>query len=97
MGVASGCGCKEVYRFHHTTVGVKKKFPFTVRTTGRVIPFRFRLISVWLPLPFSSVFKPFPFCPKGSPSVLVNGPYGVIKHAQSLIAIISAGRLATVQ
>ena len=19
MGVASGCGCKEVYRFHHTT------------------------------------------------------------------------------
>ena len=24
MGVASGCGCKEIYRFPHTTVGVKK-------------------------------------------------------------------------
>ena len=36
-------------------------------------------------LPFLSVFRPFPFCPKGSPSVLVNGPDGVIKHAQSLI------------
>ena len=53
----------------------QKKFPFTIRT---------RLISVQLP--FLSVFKPFPFCPKGSPSVLVNGPDGVIKHAQSLIA-----------
>ena len=30
-------------------------------------------------------FKPFPFCPKSSPSVPVNGPDGVIKHAQSLI------------
>ena len=37
-------------------------------------------------LPFLSVFKPFPFCPKGSSSVLVNGPDSVIKHAQSLIA-----------
>ena len=62
----------------------QKKFPFTVRTTGRVIPFRSRLISVRLP--FLSVFKPFPFCPTGSPSVPVNGPFGVIKHAQSLIA-----------
>ena len=53
---------------------------------GRVIPFRFgsRLISVRLP--FLSIFKPFPFCPKGSSSVPVNGPDGVIKHAQSLIA-----------
>ena len=48
----------------------QKKFPFTVRTTGRAIPFRFHLISVRLP--FLSVFKPFLFCPKGSPSVLVN-------------------------
>ena len=82
------------------TVGVKKKFPFTVRTTGRVIPFRnfpFRSRLISVRLPFLSVFKPFPFCPTGSPSVLVNGPYGVIKHAQSLIAVISAGRLATVQ
>ena len=62
----------------------KKKFPFTVRTTGRVIPFHFCLISVRLP--FLSVFKPFPFCPKGSPSVPVNGPDSVIKRAQSLIA-----------
>ena len=62
----------------------KKKFPFTIRTTGRAIPFRSRLISVRLP--FLSVFKPFPFCPKGSPSVLVNDPDGVIKRAQSLIA-----------
>ena len=43
------------------TVGVKKKFPSPVRTTGRVIPFRSRLISVQLP--FLSVFKPFPFYP----------------------------------
>ena len=28
------------------TVGIKKKFPSPVRTTGRVIPFRSRLISV---------------------------------------------------
>ena len=34
---------------------------------------------------------------KKKKKVLVNGPYGVIKHAQSLIAVISAGRLATVQ
>ena len=33
MGVATGCGCKEVYRFPHT-VGVKKKFPRSIRTTG---------------------------------------------------------------
>ena len=45
--------------------------------------FRSRLISVRLP--FLSVFKPFMFCPKGSSSVLVNGPDNVIKHAQSLI------------
>ena len=36
-------------------------------------------------LRFSSIFKPFPFCPKGSPSVQVNGPDGEIKCAQSLI------------
>ena len=32
------------------------------------------------------LFKSFPLCSKGSPSVLVNGPAGVIKCAQSLIA-----------
>ena len=67
----------------------QKKFPIyrLYNGTGNSVPFPFRsrLISVWLP--FLSVFKPFPFCPKGSPSVLVNGPYGVIKHAQSLIAL----------
>ena len=29
VGVASGCGCKEVY-----TVGIKKKFPRSICTTG---------------------------------------------------------------
>ena len=54
--------------------------------TGNTVqfPFRSRLISVRLP--FLSVFKPFPFCPKGSPSVLVNGPDCEIKCACSLIA-----------
>ena len=37
-------------------------------------------------LPFLSVFKPFPFCTKGSPSVQVNDPDGGIKRVQSLIA-----------
>ena len=46
-------------------------------------PFHSRLISVRLPFLF--VFKPFPFCPKGSPSVLVNDPESIIKRAQSLI------------
>ena len=32
MGVATGCGCKEVYRFPHTVCG-KKKIPCTVRFT----------------------------------------------------------------
>ena len=27
MGVATGCGCKEVYRSPPTTVAVKKTFP----------------------------------------------------------------------
>ena len=47
-------------------------------------PFRSRLISVRFL--FLSVFKPFPFCPKGSPSVLENSPDGEIKRAWSLIA-----------
>ena len=100
----STCMYIRKYMYVVRTVGVNKKFPSPVRTTGRAIPFRTtgraipfhsRLTSVRLP--FLSVFKPFPFCPTGSPSVQVNGPYDVIKHAQSLIAVISAGRLATVQ
>ena len=65
----------------------KKIFPFAVRTkTGNTVlfPFRSRLISV--PLVFLSIFKPFPFCPKGSSSVLVNTPDGEIKRAWSLLA-----------
>ena len=50
------------------------------------IPCRFRSRLISVRLSFLSVFKPFPFCPKGNPSILVNGPDGVIIHAQSLIA-----------
>ena len=54
-----------------------------INVTELPVPFRSRLISVQLP--FLSVFKPFPFCPKGSRTA----PYSVIKHAQ---VINSAGR-----
>ena len=57
----------------------------------RSVSIPFPLISVRLP--FLSVFKLFPFCPKGSPSVQVNDPDGEIKRAQSN----STKRLATVQ
>ena len=77
------------------TVGVctygrcQKKVPIyrLYNGTGNTVlfPFRSRLISVRLP--FLSVFKPFPFYPKGSPSVLVNGLDGEIKSAWSLIAL----------
>ena len=73
--------------YMYSTVGVKKVTIYRpYNGTGNTVPFPFhsRLISVRLP--FLSVFKPFPFCPKGSSSILVNGPNGVIKHAQSLIA-----------
>ena len=73
----------------------QNKVPISRPYNGTGNSFCSRLISVRLP--FLSVFKPFLFCPTGSPSVQVNGPYNVIKHAQSLIAVISAGRLATVQ
>ena len=54
--------------------------------TGNTVPFPFssRLVSVRLV--FLSVLKPFPFCPKGSSSVLVNDPDGEIKRAWSLLA-----------
>ena len=68
-------------------VGIKKVSIYRLyNRTGNTVPFSFhsRLISVRLL--FLSVFKPFPFCPKGSPSVLVNGPDGEIKSAWSLIA-----------
>ena len=68
----------------------RRKFFFSIclpyNGTGNTVPFpfRFRLISVLLV--FLSVFKPFPFCPKGSSSVLVNDPDGEIKRALSLLA-----------
>ena len=53
-------------------VGVKKKFPISRLYNGTgnsvQVPFNFRAVA------FLSVFKPFSFCPKVSPSVLVNGP-----------------------
>ena len=58
--------------------------PFAVCTkTGNTVlfPFRSHLISVLLV--FLSVFKPFPFCPKGSSSVLVYGSDSKIKRAWS--------------
>ena len=67
------------------TIGIKKVPIYRLYNgTGNTVPFPFRLISVRLP--FLSVFKTFPFCPKGSPSVLVNGPDGEIKCAWSLVA-----------
>ena len=54
--------------------------------TCNTVPFPFRSHLISVRLPFLSVFKPFPFCPKGSPSVQTNSPDGVIKHTQSLIA-----------
>ena len=73
----------------HTIYGrrQKKKVPIycPYNGTGNTVPFPFRSRLISVRLPFLSVFKPFPFCPKGSLSVLVNGPDGVIKHAQSLI------------
>ena len=36
-------------------VGVKKKFPFTVRTTGRVVPFPFNFRAVAVFVRFQTV------------------------------------------
>ena len=66
----------------------KKKVPIyrPYNGTGNTVtfPFRSRLISVRLL--FLSIFKPFPFCPKGSSLVLVNDPDGEIKQVWSLLA-----------
>ena len=83
----------ETYGRHQKKVPISRPY----NGTGNSVPFPFRSCLISVRLPFLSVFKSFPFCPTGSPSVQLNGPYGVIKHAQSLIAVISAGRLATVQ
>ena len=78
----------EGYSRHQKKVPISRPYNGTGNSVLFPFPFNFRAVAV---------FKPFPFCPTGSLSVLVNGPYGVIKYAQSLIAVISAGRLATVQ
>ena len=72
----------------HTYGKCQKKVPIyrPYNGTGITVPFPFHSLLISVRLPFLSVFKPFPFCPEGSPSVLVNGPDGIIKHAQSLIA-----------
>ena len=55
--------------------------------TGNTVPFPFRSRLISMLLVFLSVFKPFPFCPKGSSSVLVNDQDGEIKRACSLIVL----------
>ena len=54
--------------------------------TGYTVPFLFSSRLISLRLVFLSVFKLFPFCPKGSSSVLLNDPDGEIKRAWSLLA-----------
>ena len=54
--------------------------------TGNTVPFLFRSRLISMRLVFLSVFKPFPFCPKGISYVLVNDPGGEIKRAWSLLA-----------
>ena len=55
--------------------------------TGNTVPFPFRSRLISVRLVFLSVLKPFPFCPKGSSSVLVNDQDGEIKRAWSLIVL----------
>ena len=54
--------------------------------TGNTVPFQFRSRLISVRLVFLSIFKPFPFCPKGSSYVPVNDPDGEIKRACSLLA-----------
>ena len=70
-----------MYARHQKNVSICRPYNGTGNTVP--FPFLFRLISVLLV--FLSVFKPFPFCPKGSSSVLVNDPDGEIKRAWSLL------------
>ena len=56
--------------------------------TGKTVPFPFRSRLISVRLVFLSVLKPFPFCPKGSSSVLVNDQDGEIKRAWSLIVLL---------
>ena len=54
--------------------------------TGKTVPFPFRSRLISVRLVFLSVLKLFPFCPKGSSSVLVNDPDVEIKRAWFLLA-----------
>ena len=56
-----------IYSRHQKKVPISRPY----NGTGNPVPFPFNFRAV-------AVLKPFPFCPTGSPSVLVNGPYGVI-------------------
>ena len=70
-----------MYSRHQKKVPIYRPYNGMGNTVS--FPFRSRLISVRLP--FLSVFKLFPFCPKGSSSVLVNDLDGEIKRAWSLL------------
>ena len=61
--------------------------------TGNPVPFPFNFHAVAVLVRFQTV----PVLSHGQPVRSGERPVGVIKHAQSLIAVISAGRLATVQ
>ena len=54
--------------------------------TGNAVPFPFRSRLISVRLVFLYVFKPFPFCTKGSSLVQVNDPDDEIKRAWSLLA-----------
>ena len=73
-----------VYRLHEAAymVGVKKSSHLpSVQRDGQ-----YRAIPVPFLVALLVRFQTFPFCPKGSPSVQVNGLDGRIKRTQSLIA-----------
>ena len=71
-----------MYGRHQKNVSICRPYNGTGNTVP--FPFCFRLISVRFV--FLSVLKPFPFCPKGSSSVLVNNQDGEIKLVWSLLA-----------
>ena len=74
-----------------------KKVPISrpYNGTGNSVPFPFNFRAVAVLVRFQTI----PVLSHGQPvrSGERPGPYGVIKRAQSLIAVINAGRLATVQ
>ena len=74
--------CVRCVRCVSGMVGVKNSSIYRLYNgTGNTMPFPFRSRLISVRLPFLSVIKPFPFCPNGSPTVLVNGLDGKIKRA----------------